>query len=47
MTNSIAIVLGLLILGFLALDHFILEWGVPVFLMQRLSDLISYLAIWR
>ena len=47
MTNTIAFCLALLIIGFFTLDHVVLEWGVPTFLMRRLVELIDYLAFWR
>ena len=47
MTNTIAICLGLLILGVFALDHFVLEWELPQFLMQQLIRLTEYIAFWR
>lgn len=47
MTNIIALWLGILIIGFLMLDHFVLEWGVPLFLMRQLADLTEYIAFWR
>ena len=47
MTNTIAIWLAVLVLGFLALDHFYLNWNVPVFLGRELLEFIEYLAFWR
>ena len=47
MTNTIAICLGLVILGFLALDYLVLHWDVPVFLGRKLMDSVEYLAFWR
>jgi hypothetical protein len=47
MTNKTAVFLGLLIVGFFALDHFVLHWDAPVFLMRKLVALIEYLAFWR
>jgi len=47
MTNTIAIWLGAFILAAFALDAFVFEWGLPVFLMQQLSQLIEWLAVWR
>ncbi|WP_439155218.1 hypothetical protein [Yoonia sp.] len=47
MTNAIALFLAVLILGFLALDHFVLNWDVPTFAMRRLIDLVDYVAFWR
>ncbi len=47
MTNTIALWLAALILGFLALDHFVLDWNVPLFLGRKLLDLIEWMAFWR
>ncbi|WP_296424342.1 hypothetical protein [Yoonia sp.] len=47
MTNAIALFLAALIIGFLALDHYVLAWGAPEFLMRRLIELIDYIAFWR
>jgi len=47
MTNTIALWLAALILGFLALDHFYLDWNAPVFLGRKLLDLIEWMAFWR
>ncbi len=47
MTNTIALWLAALILGFLALDYFVLDWDVPVFLGRKLLDLIEWMAFWR
>lgn len=47
MTNTIAVFLALLIIGFVMLDHFVLDWGVPAFVLRRLIDLIDYIAFWR
>ncbi|WP_157033201.1 hypothetical protein [Loktanella sp. S4079] len=47
MTNTIAFILAILIMGFIALDHFVLEWGVVTFWFRKLLDLIDYIAIWR
>lgn len=47
MTNTIAVWLGLMIIGFLMLDYFVLEWDVPTFLLRKLIDLIDYIAFWR
>jgi len=46
MTNRIALVLGLLIVGFFALDYALeLEWGI--FLGRKFLELIRLLAFWR
>jgi hypothetical protein len=47
MTNWLAFLLSLFILGFIALDHFVLHWGIPIFLAKRANDLIVLVAFWR
>ncbi|WP_394177863.1 hypothetical protein [Yoonia maritima] len=47
MTNTVAFILAVLIMGFVALDHYVLEWGSVPFLFRKLIDLIDYIAIWR
>lgn len=47
MTNTIAIWLGLIIIGFFALDHFVLHLGAIEVIMRGLLQLISKLAFWR
>ncbi len=47
MTNSAAIVLGLLILGALGLDAMLFDWTNSLFLARKLNDLIEWMAFWR
>ena len=47
MTNRIAITLGALILGGVALDVAINDSAALVFAGRKLVDLIEYLAFWR
>jgi hypothetical protein len=47
MTNRIAIVLGLLILGGVAYDVLRNDLSGLLFLARKLMDLIEYLAFWR
>ncbi|MDJ0627241.1 MAG: hypothetical protein QNJ44_03185 [Rhodobacter sp.] len=47
MTNTLALWLAALILGFLALDYFLLGLDVPLFVARRLMELIEWLAFWR
>lgn len=47
MTNTIAIWLAVLIVGFFALDYVVLGWDMPTFLMQQLIRLTEYIAFWR
>jgi hypothetical protein len=47
MTNRLALVLGLLILGVLLADILIFGADHLVFLGKKLFDLIDWLAFWR
>ena len=47
MTNMIAAVLALMILGLFALDALVLHWNLPVFLGKKFAGLIEFLSFWR
>jgi hypothetical protein len=47
MTNRIAIVLGLIILGLLLIDILIFGTEHIVFLGKKMFDLIEWVAFWR
>ena len=47
MTNTIAIWLGLLIIGFLVLDHYVLHWDVLTVALRLLLTTIEKVAFWR
>ena len=47
MTNRIAFVLGLLIVGALVVDYIFYGTEHSVFLGKKLTDLIEWLAFWR
>ncbi len=47
MTNRIALVLGLLIIGAVALDYLYFGTTHFVFLAKKMTDLIEWLAFWR
>ncbi len=47
MTNTLALSLGALILGLLALDYALHDWTYLLFLGGKLIDLIEWLAFWR
>lgn len=46
MTNALAIILALLILGGLVLD-LTFDWGGSLFLARRFTDLVEWLVFWR
>ncbi|MCC1493354.1 hypothetical protein [Cognatishimia sp. F0-27] len=47
MTNRLAIILGLLILGALALDYALFEMRNTMFLARKFFVLLDWLAFWR
>lgn len=47
MTNPIALILGVIILVSLSLDQFMNDGMLLLFLGQKLTDLIEWLAFWR
>jgi len=47
MTNTIAVVLGVLILGALTIDVMLYGTEHLLFLSQKFADLIEWLAFWR
>ena len=47
MTNTLAIWLALLIIGFFVLDHFVLHLDAQSIALRGLLDLITKVAFWR
>ena len=47
MTNPIALVLGLLILGAMAVDYALFGTDHFLFLGRKLSELLEWMAFWR
>ena len=47
MTNTLAIWLGLLILGFFVLDHLVLGLGAGTQAMRGVMTVIRWVAFWR
>ena len=47
MTNTIALVLGALILGAVAIDVTVYDAGNLLFLARKLDEFIEWLAFWR
>lgn len=47
MTNTIAIVLGLGIVGLLVLDAQVLHWDLPVVVGRAFVGFVEYLSFWR
>lgn len=47
MTNKIALILALMILGLLLADYLVLHWNLPLFLGKQFADLIEWVSFWR
>ena len=47
MSNQLAIVLGVILLGGLGLDHFLNDNTGLLFTARKFADLLEYLAFWR
>ena len=47
MTNTLAIVLASLIVGFFALDYFVLHLDAGTIALRKIVELIRILAFWR
>lgn len=47
MTNKLAVVLGAIIFGVVALDLLIFGWDLHIFLGRKLGELSEYIAFWR
>jgi hypothetical protein len=47
MTNQIALGLAIVIVGFFALDHFVLHLDAATVVMRKIVGLINMMAFWR
>lgn len=47
MTNRIAIVLAVIILGLLAFDALEFHWANSLFLARKFAELLEWVAFWR
>tara|TARA_B110000967_G_scaffold177447_1_gene191562 strand:- start:1175 stop:1318 length:144 start_codon:yes stop_codon:yes gene_type:complete len=47
MTNIIAIWLGIFVLGFFVLDHFVFHLDAMTFILRLLIETIAKIAFWR
>ncbi len=47
MTNSLAITLGVIVIGFFAVDYAMMDAQVAVFAGRRGLDLIEFISFWR
>lgn len=47
MTNTLSIILGVILVGLIATDVILADGASLLFLSKKLLDLITYLAFWR
>lgn len=47
MTNSIALVLALIVVGFFVLDAAVLHWNLPLLVGRQMLSLIEWVSFWR
>ena len=47
MTNSIALVLALMVLGLFVLDATLLHWNLPLLVGRQMLGLIEWVSFWR
>jgi len=47
MTNKLALIFGAFIIAIFLADHFYFEWGLPIILGKKLTQLTEYIAFWR
>jgi len=47
MTNTIAIWIVILVIGFFLIDHFYLQLDAGLIVARKLRDLIDFVAFWR
>lgn len=47
MTNRIALVIALILIGLILADLFVFEWGLLLFIARKASNLSEWLAFWR
>lgn len=47
MTNGIALVLALMVIGIFALDAMLLHWNLPLLVGRQMLSLIEWFSFWR
>ncbi len=47
MTNTLAVIFAVLIIGIFSADYFYYHWDLWLILGRRLAQLTEYLAFWR
>lgn len=47
MTNTVALVLVLAVLGLIIADHLWLQWQVPLAMARMMDGFIEFLSFWR
>ena len=47
MTNTLALIIGIVIAALFAFDYFQYDWANSVFMLRKLTALIEWMAFWR
>ncbi len=47
MTNTLALIIGIIIAALFAYDYVQHDWAYTVFLMRKFTALIEWMAFWR
>jgi hypothetical protein len=47
MTNTLALIIGIIIAALLAFDYYLYDWANTVFLLRKFAALIEWMAFWR
>lgn len=47
MTNTLAIWIVVIVVGFFALDHYVLHWDADIIVMRLVTDTVQEIAFWR
>ncbi|WP_457646943.1 hypothetical protein [Profundibacter sp.] len=47
MTNTLAVIFAVLIIGIFTADYFYFHWDLWLIIGRRLAQMIEYIAFWR
>jgi len=47
MTNTLTLIIGIIISALLCFDYYQYDWANTIFLLRKLAALIEWMAFWR
>jgi hypothetical protein len=47
MSDRVALIIGLILLGAIVVDAIVFDWQVQIFIGRKLMTLIEHIAFWR